>query len=63
MLVNARKNYEKALDLIKAKLTKAEKRLSTTVRMTSDEYAKLRGEIEVLKQEKEAVEKALAKLS
>jgi len=62
MPVNARKNYEKALDLIEGKLTRAEKRLSATVRMTTEEYAKLRGEIEVLKQEKEAVEKALASL-
>ena len=62
MPVNARKNYDKALALIEGKLTRAEKKLSGTVQMTAEEYGKLRSEIEVLKQEKDAVEKGLAAL-
>ena len=62
MPVNARKNYEKALTLIDKALTQNQRKLSSATRMQAEEYAKLRGEIEVLKQEKEAVEKALANL-
>jgi len=62
MPVNARKNYETVLNLIEQKLTSAEKRLSSATSLPYDEYAKLRSEIDVLKQEKEAVEAGLAKL-
>jgi len=62
MPVNARKNYEAALNLIEQKLTSAEKRLSSATSLAYDEYAKLRSEIDVLKQEKEAVEAGLARL-
>jgi O-antigen ligase len=59
MPVTARKNYEKALTLIKKALASNQSKLSSATRMQADEYAKLRGEIEILKQEKEAVEAAL----
>ncbi|MEA1870696.1 MAG: O-antigen ligase family protein, partial [Candidatus Bipolaricaulota bacterium] len=62
MPVTARTNYEKALALIEKALTSNQRKLSSTTRMQANEYAKLRGEIEILKQEKEAVEKALAEL-
>lgn len=62
MPVTARKNYEKALVLIDKALTQNQRKLSSATRMQADEYAKLRGEIEVLKQEKEAVEAALSSL-
>ncbi len=62
MPVNARKNYEEAFALIEEKLIRAEKTLSETVRITAEEYGKLRSEIEVLRQEKDAVEKGLAAL-
>lgn len=62
MPVTARKNYEKALTLIDKALTQNQRKISSATRMQADEYAKLRGEIEVLKQEKEAVEAALSQL-
>jgi len=62
MPVNARKNYEKALELIDEKLTKAEERLSSAISLPTQQYFQLRSEIEVLTQEKEAVEASLAKL-
>ena len=62
MPLNARKNYETALNLIEQKLTSAEKRLSSATSLAYDEYAKLRSEIDVLKQEKEAASAGLARL-
>jgi len=62
MPVNARKNYEKALELIDEKLTKAKETLSSAISLPTQEYARLRSEIEVLTQEKEAVEASLTKL-
>ena len=62
MPVNARKNYERALKLIDKKLSRAEGKLSSVTSMPADEYAQLRGEIDVLRKEKEAVEAGLAKL-
>jgi len=62
MPVTARKNYEKALSLIDKALIQNQRKLSSATSMQADEYAKLRGEIEVLQQEKEAVEAALSQL-
>ncbi len=62
MPVTARKNYEKALTLIEKALTQNQRKLSSATTMQADEYAKLRGEIAVLEQEKEAVEAALRSL-
>jgi O-antigen ligase/Tfp pilus assembly protein PilF len=62
MPVTARKNYEKALTLIEKALTSNQRKLSSATRMQADEYAKLRGEIDMLQQEKEAVETALRSL-
>jgi O-antigen ligase/Tfp pilus assembly protein PilF len=63
MPVTARKNYEKALTLIEKALTINQRKLSSATRMQADEYAKLRGEIDMLRKEKEAVETALRSLS
>jgi tetratricopeptide (TPR) repeat protein len=62
MPVNARKNYEKALELIDEKLTKAKGTLSSAISLPTQEYSRLRSEIETLIKEKEAVEASLAKL-
>jgi chaperonin cofactor prefoldin len=59
MPVTARKNYEQALALIEKALTSNQRKLSSATSMQAAEYAKLRGEIEILTQEKEAVEAAL----
>ena len=62
MPVNARKNYEKALELIDEKLTKAKETLSSAISLPTQQYFRLHNEIEVLTQEKEAAEASLAKL-
>lgn len=63
MPVNARKNYERALSLIKEELARAKERLSTAgVSLRADEYAAAREAIDLLTKEKETVEAGLAKL-
>ena len=58
----ARKDYEKALALIEKKLSRAQKKLSSTTRFTAEEYSRLRSEINLLQQEKKAVEASLSRL-
>jgi len=62
MLVNARKCYEKALEIIEPRLTNAQAKLSSVNTISAEEYSKLRNEIEFLTQEKETVERGLAAL-
>ncbi len=62
MLVNARKYYEEALELIEPKLASAQAKLSSVTTIAAEEYANLRNEIELLTQEKEAVERGLTTL-
>ena len=62
MPVTARKYMEQALALIDKALSRANGQLSAATSMPVSEYAKLRGQIDTLTQEKEAVEKALASL-
>ncbi len=62
MPVIARKHYEKALSLIEPRLAAAESRLAVPMEMTIAEFARLRGEIDILSSQKEAVEAALAAL-
>lgn len=62
MLVNARKHYEKALEIIEPRLTNAQAKLSSVTTIAAEEYANLRNEIELLTQEKGAVERGLAAL-
>ena len=58
----ARKDYEKALALIEKKLSQTQKKLSSTTRFTAEEYSRLRSEINLLQQEKKAVEASLSRL-
>lgn len=62
LTVSARKNYETALKLIEKKLARNEKRLSSATRITAQEYSQLRSEINLLQQEKKAVESSLSRL-
>jgi len=62
MPVNARKHYEKALEIIKPRLASAQARLSSVTVIAAGEYANLRNEIKLLTQEKESVERGLAAL-
>ena len=62
MQVAARRQYEKALELIEPRLASAQARLSSVTTIAAEEYASLRNEIELLTQEKESVERGLATL-
>jgi len=62
MPVNARKHYEKALEIIKPRLASAQARLASVTVIAAGEYANLRNEIKLLTQEKESVERGLAAL-
>jgi tetratricopeptide (TPR) repeat protein len=62
MPVTARKYMEQALALIDKALSRANKQLSAATSMPVSEYGKLRGQIDALTQEKQAVEQALDSL-
>ena len=62
MPVTARKYLEQALSLIDKALSRANKQLSAATSMPVSEYGKLRGQIDTLTQEKQAVEQALDSL-
>ncbi len=62
LTVSARKNYETALKLIEKKLARNTARLSSATRITAQEYSRLRSEINMLQQEKKAVESSLSRL-
>jgi len=62
MPVTARKYMEQALTLIDKALSRANKQLSAATSMPVSEYGKLRGQIDALTQEKQAVEQALDSL-
>ena len=62
MPVTARKYLEQALSLIDKALSRANKKLSAATSMPVSEYGKLRGQIDTLTQEKQAVEEALSAL-
>ena len=62
MPVNARKYYEKALEIIEPRLSQARNRLASVTKLPAEEYANLRNTIQVLTQAKEAVEAGLAQL-
>jgi len=59
MPVTARKYMEQALSLIDKALSRANKQLAAATSMPVSEYGKLRGQIDALTQEKQAVEQAL----
>ena len=62
LLDTARKHYEKARSLIEPRLAAAERRLATPMEMPGAEFGRLRREIEMLRQQAEAVQAALAAL-
>ena len=62
MFVTARKYLGKALSIIDKSLARAKKKLSSAKQMTVNEYGKLRGQIDSLTQEEQAVQQALDKL-
>ncbi|MEA3238311.1 MAG: Wzy polymerase domain-containing protein, partial [Candidatus Bipolaricaulota bacterium] len=62
MPVTARKYMEQALSLIDKALSRANKQLAAATAMPVSEYGKLRGQIDALTQEKQAVEQALDSL-
>ena len=62
MPVTARKYLNKALSLIDKALARANKKLSAATSMPVSEYGSLHGQIETLKQERQAVQQALDKL-
>ena len=62
LTISARKNYEAALKLIEKKLARNRTRLSSATRITAQEYSRLRSEIAMLQQEKQAVESSLSRL-
>jgi len=62
MPVTARKYLEQALSIINKALSRANKKLSAATSMPVSEYGKLRGQIDSLTQEKQAVEESLSTL-
>ncbi len=62
LTVSARKNYETSLKLITARLARDNSHLNSGKPITGQEYSRLRNEITMLTQEKQAVEASLAKL-
>jgi len=62
MAINARKYYEKSLEIIEPKLTRAQAKLTSATTIAAGEYSKLRDAVELLTQEKQSVERGLAAL-